>query len=60
MEIQRNGYLEQLILRKDNGMIKVITCQVFAGVENRFYSLLYLRGTCLKMVLMRIISLKLL
>ena len=25
MEIQRNGYLEQLILRKDNGMIKVIT-----------------------------------
>ena len=25
MEIERNGYLQQLILRKDNGMIKVIT-----------------------------------
>lgn len=25
MEIQRNTYLEQLILRKDNGMIKIIT-----------------------------------
>lgn len=25
MEIQRDGYLQQLILRKDNGMIKVIT-----------------------------------
>lgn len=25
MEIQREGYLQQLILRKDNGMIKVIT-----------------------------------
>lgn len=25
MEIKRNGYLEQLILKKDNGMIKVIT-----------------------------------
>ena len=25
MEIQRNGYLEQLILKKDNGMIKIIT-----------------------------------
>ena len=25
MEIQRNQYLEQLILRKDNGMIKIIT-----------------------------------
>ena len=25
MEIERNTYLQQLILRKDNGMIKVIT-----------------------------------
>ena len=25
MEIERNSYLQQLILRKDNGMIKVIT-----------------------------------
>lgn len=25
MEIQRNGYLEQLVLKKDNGMIKIIT-----------------------------------
>ena len=25
MEIERNGYLQQLILRKDNGLIKVIT-----------------------------------
>ena len=25
MKIERNGYLQQLILRKDNGMIKVIT-----------------------------------
>lgn len=25
MEIQRNAYLEQLILKKDNGMIKIIT-----------------------------------
>ena len=25
MEIERNGYLKQLVLRKDNGMIKVIT-----------------------------------
>ena len=25
MEIERNNYLRQLILRKDNGMIKVIT-----------------------------------
>ena len=25
MEIKRNAYLQQLILRKDNGMIKVIT-----------------------------------
>lgn len=25
MEIQRDAYLQQLILRKDNGMIKVIT-----------------------------------
>lgn len=25
MEIQRNAYLQQLILRKDNGMIKIIT-----------------------------------
>lgn len=25
MEIQRNGYLQQLVLKKDNGMIKIIT-----------------------------------
>ena len=25
MEIKRNAYLQQLTLRKDNGMIKVIT-----------------------------------
>ena len=25
MEIKRDSYLQQLILRKDNGMIKVIT-----------------------------------
>ena len=25
MEIERNNYLRQLILRKDNGMIKIIT-----------------------------------
>ena len=25
MEIERNTYLQQLILRKDNGMVKVIT-----------------------------------
>lgn len=25
MEVQRNGYLEQLILKKNNGMIKIIT-----------------------------------
>lgn len=25
MEIRRDGYLEQLKLRKDNGMIKIIT-----------------------------------
>ena len=26
MEIKRDAYLQQLIERKDNGMIKVITC----------------------------------
>lgn len=25
MDIERNDYLRQLILRKDNGMIKIIT-----------------------------------
>ena len=29
MEIKRDAYLEQLKIRKDNGMIKIITCYLY-------------------------------
>ena len=43
MEIKRDSYLEQLKIRKDNGMIKIITEYLFDhiikialdGIENR-------------------------
>ena len=57
MEIKRDAYLQQLIERKDNGMIKVITG--FVDAENHFYCLPYLRDTYWKMVLIQITLLKL-
>lgn len=54
MEIKRDSYLQQLIERKDNGMIKVITGIRRCGKS--FCCLPFLRDTCWKTVLMPIIS----
>ena len=36
MEIKRNAYLQQLTLRKDNGMIKVFTGRMFKAAISKY------------------------
>lgn len=48
MDIKRDAYLQQLIERKDNRMIKGITGIRRCG--SLFYSLIFLRDTFWKMV----------
>ena len=58
IEIKRDAYLQQLTMRKDNGMIKVITGIRRCGKS--FYCLTFSRDIYKRMVLIPIILLRLL
>ena len=47
MEIKRDIYLEQLKIRKNNGMIKILL--VYEDVENHSYCLFCIRNICWRM-----------